>query len=80
MVRTRGLSYSCAPAGATGRRITDLRMKGKPLEADKRYRVVSWAAVAQADSIGVPAWEPIQEYLGSSKTIRIESLNTPKLL
>lgn len=80
MVRTRGLSYSCAPAGATGRRITDLRIKGEPLEADKRYRVASWAPVAQIDSNGAPVWKPVQEYLSSRKNIRIESVNTPKLL
>ena len=79
MVRTRGLSYSCEPAGAFGRRTTELRVKGEPLEADKRYRVASWAPVAQITN-GGPVWEPIKEYLRSRTTTRIDSVNTPKLL
>ncbi|MEO8007983.1 MAG: thiosulfohydrolase SoxB, partial [Betaproteobacteria bacterium] len=80
MVRTRGLSYSLAAAGAAGRRITELRIRDEPLDADKRYRVASWASVAQIDTRGTPVWNPIQEYLGSRKVIRIDSVNTPKLL
>ena len=80
MVRIRGLSYSLAAAGAAGRRITELRIRGEPLDADKRYRVASWASVAQIDTHGTPVWNPIQEYLGSRKVIRIESVNKPKLL
>ncbi len=80
MVRIRGLSYSLAAAGAAGRRITELRIRGEPLDADKRYRVASWASVAQIDTHGTPVWNPIQEYLGSRRVIRIDSVNTPKLL
>ncbi len=80
MVRIRGLSYSLAAAGAAGRRITELRIRGEPLDADKHYRVASWASVAQIDTHGTPVWNPIQEYLGSRKVIRVDSVNTPKLL
>ena len=80
MVRIRGLSFAFAPSGTAGRRITDLRVKGELLEAAKRYRVAAWAPVAQLDFPGVPVWDPIQDYLRSRKIIRIESVNTPKLL
>lgn len=80
MVRTRGLSYTCTPAGPAGRRTTELRIKGEPLEADKRYRVASWAPVTPIDSKGAPVWEPVQDYLSNRKVIRVESVNTPKLL
>ena len=80
MMRTRGLSYSCSPTGTTGRRTTNLRIKGALLEAGKRYRVASWGSVAQSGSNGAPVWEPIQEYLGRRKIIPIEPVNTPKLL
>ena len=59
---------------------TELRIKGEPLEADKRYRVASWAPVTPIDSIGAPVWEPVQEYLSNRKVIRVECVNTPKLL
>ena len=76
----RGLSFAFAPSGTNGRRIMNLRVKGEPLEAAKRYRVAAWAPVAQIDIPGVPVWEPIQDYLRSRKIIRIESVNTPQLL
>jgi sulfur-oxidizing protein SoxB len=80
MVRTGGLTYSCKPEAALGHRITDLRIGIEPLQADKRYRVASWASVQQFEATSVPAWEPIQEYLTARKMIRVESVSTPKLL
>ena len=79
MVRTRGLSYSCAPAGAPGHRTANLRIRGELLESGKRYRVASWASATQVDS-GTPVWEPVQEYLRSRRIIRVEAVNAPKLL
>ena len=46
MVRVGGLTYTCAPEAAAGRRIRDLRLHGKPLAADRRYRVAGWATSA----------------------------------
>jgi S-sulfosulfanyl-L-cysteine sulfohydrolase len=80
MVRTRGLSYTCNARASAGRRISDLRLNGVPLVSGKSYRVAGWASVKEADAIGVPIWEPLQTYLTSSKSIRIDSVNTPKLL
>ncbi|MEO8157356.1 MAG: thiosulfohydrolase SoxB [Betaproteobacteria bacterium] len=80
MVRTRGLSYSCDASAAAGRRIFDLRLNGSALAADRRYRVASWASVRETEATGVPIWEPLQDYLSSRESIRIDSVNTPKLL
>lgn len=80
MVRTRGLSYTCNARAAVGRRISDLRFKGMALSSGKSYRVAGWAAVKETESAGAPVWEPLQDYLRSRKSIRIESINTPKLL
>jgi sulfur-oxidizing protein SoxB len=80
MVRTRGLTYSCKPAAVLGHRISDLRVGSEPLQANKRYRVASWASVKPSESDAVSVWEPIQEYLPVRKIIRVETVNTPKLL
>ena len=39
MVRVGGLEYSCNPLETMGRRITDMRLNGKPLEASRQYKV-----------------------------------------
>ena len=67
MVRTGGLTYTCTPTKAVGRRISELRLdSGMLLEADKRYKVAGWASVnAQA---GKPVWEVFANYLRSGKT------------
>lgn len=57
MVRVGGLDYTLTPAEPIGRRISDLRLAGKPLDADKTYKVAGWAPVAEeARSAG---WKPI---------------------
>ena len=80
MVRTRGLSYACNASASVGWRISDLRLNGMALSAGKSYRVAGWASVKEADSSSTPVWEPLQNYLKSRKSIRIDSVNTPKLL
>lgn len=80
MVRTSGLTYSCKSEAALGHRIANLRVGSEPLQADKRYRVASWASVMPSESDAVPVWKPLQEYLTARKSIRVETVNTPKLL
>ena len=80
MLRTRGLTYTCNPNASIGQRIDDIRINSNPVEADKSYRVAGWASVLEADSTSAPVWESLQIYLRNRKTIRIDSINTPKLL
>ncbi len=79
MVRVGGLQYTCTPHAKMGNRISDLRLKGKPLEASKKYRVAGWAAVSEGTT-GEPVWEVIARYLRDKKTITPRSLNVPKLV
>jgi sulfur-oxidizing protein SoxB len=80
MVRTRGLSYACKASAEAGRRISDLRLNGKALDAGKSYRVAGWASVTETDAGSTPVWKPLQDYLSRRKTIRVDSVNTPTLL
>ena len=47
MVRVGGLSYTMRPNETMGRRVDDLRLNGRLLEADRRYKVAGWAPVAE---------------------------------
>ena len=47
MVRVGGLTYTCTPGEAMGKRISDMRLDGKPIAADRKYKVAGWAPVAE---------------------------------
>ena len=79
MVRVGGLQYTCDPAQKIGSRITDMRLGGKPLEADKRYKVAGWAPVAEGAS-GEPVWDVVAKYLRAKKVIRPVMPNQPRLI
>jgi sulfur-oxidizing protein SoxB len=81
MVRVGGLTYACAPNERMGARISDLRLKGAPLEADKLYKVAGWAPVAEgAATAGEPVWELVARHLRARKTIRARPVNVPRLI
>ncbi|HEX5864540.1 MAG TPA: thiosulfohydrolase SoxB [Casimicrobiaceae bacterium] len=82
MVRVGGLQYSCDPHAAMGARIGAMRLDGKPVDADKRYKVAGWAPVAEEASAsgGEPAWELMARYLRAQKTIAPRRPNQPKLV
>ena len=82
MVRVGGLTYACEPAAAMGRRIQDMRLDGKPIDAGRTYRVAGWAPVAEAaKSAGhKPVWEVVEPWLRSKRTIAPRRLNTPRLI
>src|SRR5207247_9773059 len=52
MLRVGGLTYACEPAARAGRRISDLRVRGRPLDASPPYRVAGRAAVARRARAG----------------------------
>jgi sulfur-oxidizing protein SoxB len=66
MVRVGGMAYTCAPAEAVGRRISDLKLdNGRPIEAGKSYKVAGWASVNEQN--GVPVWEVFAKHLRAGK-------------
>jgi S-sulfosulfanyl-L-cysteine sulfohydrolase len=81
MVRVGGLQYTCGPKATMGARISDLRLAGKPLEADKKYKVAGWAPVSEEARAagGEPIWDVIARYLRQQKTIKPRALNLPRL-
>jgi len=79
MVRVGGMAYTCTPTAAMGRRISEMRLDGKPIQADGRYKVVGWAPVAEGAS-GEPCWQVVERYLKSRKTIPPRAPNVPALV
>jgi S-sulfosulfanyl-L-cysteine sulfohydrolase len=79
MVRVGGMTYACDPRAAMGSRISEMRLKGKPLEPDKLYKVAGWASVAEGVT-GEPVWDLVARYLRDRKTIPPLALNVPRLL
>ena len=79
MVRVGGMAYTCDPVAANGKRISDMRLNGKPLDAGKRYKVAGWAPVAEG-ATGEPAWDVVERYLKDRKTIAPRAPNVPRLI
>jgi sulfur-oxidizing protein SoxB len=84
MVRVGGLEYAVEPASKMGSRITDMRLRGRPIEAGKRYRVAGWAPVAEEakSAPGVkPVWDVVETWLKSQGgRVTPRRLNTPRLI
>ena len=76
MVRVGGLKYAIDPSADIGKRITDMELDGKPIEADKEYSVAGWASVAQPLE-GKPVWDVVAEYLRDKKNVTVTDLNEP---
>jgi sulfur-oxidizing protein SoxB len=79
MVRVAGMSYAIEPGAKIGFRISDLRLKGEPIGAQKRYKVAGWAPVAEGAS-GEPVWELASRYLRAKRTVAPLRGHPPRLI
>jgi sulfur-oxidizing protein SoxB len=79
MVRVGGLSYTCNPGAAAGKRISEMRLDGKAIDAGKSYKVAGWASVAEGVS-GEPVWDVVADYLKAHQSVAAPKLNLPKLI
>jgi sulfur-oxidizing protein SoxB len=82
MVRVGALRYTCDPAAGMGRRIGGLTLNGKPLDADRRYKVAGWAPVSEESrqAGGEPVWDLMARYLREQKVIKPRTANLPELI
>ncbi|WP_345792705.1 thiosulfohydrolase SoxB [Thauera sp. JM12B12] len=80
MVRVGGLQYTCDPSAAMGKRIDNMMLKGKPIEAGKTYKVAGWAPVSEeAKDSGPAIWDVVASYLRAQKVVTQRTLNLPTL-
>ena len=56
-----------------------LHLAGKPMDADKRYKVASWAPVGEGVT-GEPVWDVVEKYLKDRKRIEPRAPNVPRLV
>ncbi len=81
MVRVGGLTYACDPNAKMGGRISEMMLKGRPLEAAKKYKVAGWAPVSEEarQAGGEPIWDLMAKYLRERKVVKPLALNLPRL-
>ncbi|MDA8051680.1 MAG: thiosulfohydrolase SoxB [Rhodospirillales bacterium] len=71
MVRVGGMNYACAPARPMGQRISDMVLEdGRPVEAARNYKTISWASVDPPQDER-PVAAVVAANLRRRKTIRI---------
>jgi sulfur-oxidizing protein SoxB len=79
MVRVGGLQYSCTPNAQAGARIGAMTLNGKAIDANKNYKVASWAPVAEGAK-GEPIWDVMETYFRAHPVIKPRKLNQPRLV
>ena len=81
LVRVGGMSYRCNPTAAMGQRIDDMRLNGKAIEGDRKYKVAGWAPVSEeARNAGSkPIWDLVEPWLQAKGKVSPRKLNLPAL-
>lgn len=79
MVRVGGIQYTVNPNNTIGNRISNMTLKGKPIDASRKYKVAGWAPVGEGVT-GTPIWDVVATYLRDIKVVTPRKLNTPKIV
>ncbi|MDD5519065.1 MAG: 5'-nucleotidase C-terminal domain-containing protein, partial [Candidatus Omnitrophica bacterium] len=77
MIRVGNIQYTMNPGETIDKRITDLRVGGKMVQANKRYKVAGWGAMQKVE--GTPVWEIFAKWLRSKKTVSANPRDLPVL-
>jgi len=84
MVRVGGLGYTMTPGEKMGGRISDMRLRGRAIEADKTYKVAGWAPVAEEAKSAPgakPVWDVVETWLkAQGGRVKPRRINTPRLV
>ena len=78
MVRAGGLAYSCSPNEKAGSRISNMQLRGRPIAADKTYKVAG-APVAEGVT-GEPIRDVVETWLRDQKVVRSKRPVQPALV
>lgn len=86
MSRLGGVTYSIKVGAGSGKRISNILVKGKPLEDTKIYKVSSWGGNLQnagshlQESLIKPVYDVTAGYLRRQKNVRIDGHTNVKIL
>ena len=78
MVRVGGIQYTVSPNNTIGSRISNMTLKGKPVDASRKYKMAGWAPVTEGVT-GTPIWDVVATYLRDIKVVQPRTLNMPKI-
>ncbi len=78
MVRVGGLKYTIEPEAEMGKRISNMELNGKPLQANKEYVVAGWASVAEPID-GTPIWDAVSHYLREKKVVKVSNTDNVRI-
>jgi sulfur-oxidizing protein SoxB len=79
MVRVGAMRYAIAPRAKIGSRISEMQLRGKPIEAAKRYKVAGWAPVREGVR-GEPVWDVVERHLRGMRSVPPLEVNRPRLV
>jgi len=80
MLRTGGLTYTCEPAADMGARISNMRLNGQAIDAEKSYKVARWGVGASpSNTNGAPIWDVVEQYLRQNSPGQLHTPNVPRL-
>lgn len=73
MVRVGGMGYAIDVSKPVNSRISNMTelKTGKPIDANRKYVVAGWAAVAKGTE-GPPIWSVVEKYIASKKVISLQ--------
>ncbi len=71
MVRSRGLEFTMYAERPMGKRIQDLKIRGRSVEPGKEYTMAGWASMASQS--GPPVYDIVIDYIKRKKTINIHN-------
>ena len=79
MLRVGGLTYTIDPRQPMGRRISDVKVGGRALGPDRRYKTASWASPGP-EVAGPPAYDVVADHLRSLGRVKLDPRPRVKVL
>ena len=86
MSRLGGVTYDIRIGAPSGKRITNVKVKGKPLDEKKIYKVSSWGGNLQnagsnlKDALTRPVYDVTADYIRRQKNVNIDGTSNVKIL
>jgi len=77
MIRVGNIQYTLNPNERIGHRCTDIAINNTMISPTKKYKIAGWGAMTPVK--GKPVWDIVASYLRSQKSIRVDTVDRPRL-